>query len=97
MEILESNTQNNLKSISDDLHFVNNTVLEHHNVLGSQESQNSNLNSQIPRQQSEVAGSETVENRTEVEVGRENMEGREDVQEGSPQERESGERSTAAP
>jgi len=44
MEILESNTQDNLKSISDDLHFVNNTVLEHHNVLGSQESQNSNLN-----------------------------------------------------
>ena len=57
----------------------------------------SNLNSQFSRQQSEVAGTETVENRTEVEVCRENLEGREDVEEGSPQERESGERSTAEP
>ena len=44
IKILESNTQNNLKSISDDIHFINNTVSEHNNMLKSNNSFNSNLN-----------------------------------------------------
>ena len=44
IQILENNTQNNLKSISDDIHFINNTVSEHNNMLKSNDSFNSNLN-----------------------------------------------------
>ena len=43
MKILESNTQNNLKTISNDIHFINNTVNQHNNILNSKYI-NNNLN-----------------------------------------------------
>lgn len=47
MKILENNTQNNLKSISDDIHFINKTVTSHQNLLDSRDSLESNLNSNL--------------------------------------------------